>query len=636
MSGYFLDGVAGDTPTEAQGLSLIPASFGEGLSAQFGQSLAENPATRLARFAARNLGRKIAGPDGGPEPELSVEELNAQFSVPGRLAWTEPATARVAQDIYEHHRASAVREDTVARSRIGLPTRFVAGLGATLLDPLNVASAFIPFFGEARIAAALGSAAVRGTAGRIGVRAIEGAGQGLAGAAALEPLNYFLAQRDMDDYTMADSLVNLAFGAAAGGVLHSAVGFMRDRRQMPGWAPESHEAALRQAVAAVAEGRPVQAFAAMEFTAANAARRQIADYVQAATRTAQQAEDALTTAATRDGAVDAARTRLAALTSQMDEVRAEIAEAAARGYVRDLDDVSRARLDAVLNELSSVIPRARRAELIAERDMLLEGRSIDGQDVTDLDAARTEAEVAGLQAAQGRLARNAALATGALRQAEARAAAANRTLSAAETALASRDDLVLELTERTLRRLAGRLGAALSPDEAATMAGAILRAGPDGADAATAKALADITSRAPAGPYLPSDITINPGATVMARAEAALAQREEAARLTLAENQRGADPATDAANRAATMRAETAPKVEGTVADELAEAQKSVQELEGALKAADKQIADEATAAGRDAPEPDPEIKAANELAQEGEALGRAYDAAAACAIRRV
>ena len=133
---------------------------------------------------------------------------------------------------------------------------------------------------------------------------------------------------------------------------------------------------------------------------------------------------------------------------------------------------------------------------------------------------------------------------------------------------------------------------------------------------------------------MPEQVFAPPGAVVMERASAALRAREASAERTLADNLRGSpDPDIVAADRsAALLKAET-PAVEGSVADDIAQAEKSVTELSDILRRADKAFADAEIAAGRQPPKPDPELAIADELAKEGEALSRAYEAAAVCNI---
>jgi hypothetical protein len=119
-------------------------------------------------------------------------------------------------------------EDAIARSPTGM--RSVAGIGAQLvaglLDPLNVASAFVPVVGEARYTAMLARAS--GLMGRTGVRAGVGAMEGAVGMAMLEPATYAAHSALQDDYKMLDSIINIGFGGVLGGGLHVAGGAFRD------------------------------------------------------------------------------------------------------------------------------------------------------------------------------------------------------------------------------------------------------------------------------------------------------------------------------------------------------------------------------------------------------------------------
>ena len=95
-----------------------------------------------------------------------------------------------------------------------------------LIDPLNVATAFIPVIGEARYTSMLAKAG--STLGRAGVRAGVGAIEGVAGAALVEPLIAGSRRYEQADYGMADSLLNVAFGGILGAGLHSVGGAISD------------------------------------------------------------------------------------------------------------------------------------------------------------------------------------------------------------------------------------------------------------------------------------------------------------------------------------------------------------------------------------------------------------------------
>lgn len=107
------------------------------------------------------------------------------------------------------------------------PFGFGAGLVTSMLDPINVASSFIPIVGEQRVMSMLARNA--GSAwGRAGVRVGVGALEGAVGAAALEPLIYAAKTQTQSDYGMTDSLLNIAFGTVMGGAMHGAGGAWGD------------------------------------------------------------------------------------------------------------------------------------------------------------------------------------------------------------------------------------------------------------------------------------------------------------------------------------------------------------------------------------------------------------------------
>lgn len=626
MTGFFTEGEIGNSLAEAEGTARIPATTGEVLSAQFSQSFAENPASRLFRFVQRNL-------EANPIT-MSPDEANQEYGVPGRLTFDEPVSRTTARDLNEHHTNSAIREDVIARRQGGVTTggvaRFGAGLAASILDPINIASAFIPGVREARIAAALGSSAA-GAGGRAAVRALSGASSGFLGAAAVEPLNYFLSQKDKDDYDMGDVLTNLAFGTILGGGLHTAIGAVRDRRGLPPWSPEMHEAGFRQAVSALAEGRPVSAAAAMEFTAARTARQELENWYSSQARVAAEADRAIEKLDTAAQKVTAERERLDALKADADQVRAELAEARSRLTQAGIDPETATRLAEIDAELTGAIPRARRAALEQERTMLMEGRDWTAD---DLEAGRTQAEIEGLEAVQARAARQVALAEGRLSRAAQAENKAEGIFNAKSAALAAREGIVRALMERSIRRLAGELGVRLEDGEAAELASRAATANGASYRGVMDDIIRTLSNRAPAGPYLPEQVFAPPGAVLLERASAALRAREARAESALAENLRGApDPDIVAADKAAAMLKAETPAVEGNVADDIAEAEKSVTELSELLRRADKAFADAEIAAGRQPPKPDPELALADEFGKEGEAMAKAYEAAAVCNI---
>jgi hypothetical protein len=132
--------------------------------------------------------------------------------------------------------------------------RLGTSLALSLLDPLNVASGFVPVIGEARYARIVGAAG--GALGRAGARAAVGAAEGVAGAAALEPLIAGARRQEMADYTLNDSLVNIAFGGVFGGGLHSVGGAIGDRLGVSGYAQQAARLSRIESAVRVLERQP--------------------------------------------------------------------------------------------------------------------------------------------------------------------------------------------------------------------------------------------------------------------------------------------------------------------------------------------------------------------------------------------
>lgn len=120
------------------------------------------------------------------------------------------------------------RNEIMASSDTNMFFTGAASLAAGLLDPANLAADFV-------FSAGLGAAfrtakfikAGRGI-NRLARRGAIGAAEGGLGAAALEPASYALSQDLGDDYTMVDSLQNIAFGTVLGGGLHMGAGSLSD------------------------------------------------------------------------------------------------------------------------------------------------------------------------------------------------------------------------------------------------------------------------------------------------------------------------------------------------------------------------------------------------------------------------
>lgn len=195
----------------------------------------------------RRLGRTLER----LSPLVSSEELNAEYGELG-LAFDRPTRRRVAELLAEEKREEIIRQDVISRAPQGAlaqTARFGAAFVGAAIDPLNIASAFVPVVSQARFA---------GMAARVGVNAARvgrGGVEGLAGAALVEPLIYGLSAEQQLDYEMSDALVNVALGGVLGGGAHAIGGRIGDF--LSGVPAEVREQAFRASVAQVVDGRAV-------------------------------------------------------------------------------------------------------------------------------------------------------------------------------------------------------------------------------------------------------------------------------------------------------------------------------------------------------------------------------------------
>jgi len=134
------------------------------------------------------------------------------------------ATLELLMDRKEEELAN---QQIISRATTGqLVAGFGVGVLASLIDPLNIATAFVPVISPARYAGMLARQTSR--TGRALVRARVGALEGTVGALLVEPFISAQARNEQADYTMADSLLNIAFGTVLGGGLHMGIGAISD------------------------------------------------------------------------------------------------------------------------------------------------------------------------------------------------------------------------------------------------------------------------------------------------------------------------------------------------------------------------------------------------------------------------
>jgi hypothetical protein len=232
---------------ERMRLSEFPASRGESIGASAEETFEEFPTLQAvkvrelqdARGEREDLGSMIERVQGGedlgevaygkrPEiPQTDVAEARERVKREG-LDLKLPETGTIATPaldiMLDRAKTRRQREQVLSRgpqdwtqTALNAGTSFLVGA----VDPLNVASAFIPVVGELRYGKMLADAGFSATR-RAVVAAEVGAASGAVGVAALQPLDAYSRTLEGQDWHFAHSLQNIAFGAGLGAILMGA------------------------------------------------------------------------------------------------------------------------------------------------------------------------------------------------------------------------------------------------------------------------------------------------------------------------------------------------------------------------------------------------------------------------------
>jgi len=198
-----------------------PVPTGEVLYNYAADALAMSPFQSIGR--ARDLGE--AQRTGGV---ISLEKQQAMYDEAGvDIKPKQMVTRAMAQQLIDsamvrRHNSSVMQRATGWQTAGG----FAASLGASVVDPINLVSAFIPIVGQAKYAGMLAQQGSR--VARAGTRFKVGMFEGAVGATITEPIVMSVAAQEQADYTAADFAVNMIFGGVLGGGLHMGVGSVAD------------------------------------------------------------------------------------------------------------------------------------------------------------------------------------------------------------------------------------------------------------------------------------------------------------------------------------------------------------------------------------------------------------------------
>ena len=224
-----------DAPEVNPNLTLddLPGTFGDAVGASAESALYNSPVWQLKRTWDDNQ------TTGGLN--LDYETARSKAKEAGVDIQIDPKGMTEGQlsMLIERKRFQARTQDALARGPHGFTAGaayFMSGLGAAMLDPINLASAFIPvargvgMAGDLALAGRLGEAgAAASTAGRVAARLRVGAVEGGVGQAMLEPLTAYRASQEQEDYGITDTLMNVGFGTVLGAVAHTGLGAIGDR-----------------------------------------------------------------------------------------------------------------------------------------------------------------------------------------------------------------------------------------------------------------------------------------------------------------------------------------------------------------------------------------------------------------------
>jgi len=249
MVGMYIPEQTDDPNLTNQYFDLTKAGTLDVLGATFQETMYYNPLNALNRLAEQYTGKadagKVISKDDWKESEYYRDGIQVDDN------GIKEGLAQLLAERVDRRREFQI---TLQRSKGGFglgAAQFGVAIAGSFLDPLNVASAFIPALGPARVAS------MAAKMGKSGARAVKGAVDGAVGAAVLEPLIIGAAAAEQDEsYTLLDSFLNVAVGSALGSGLHVGFGKISDRiNRTP---PQTRARAEKTSIGQVLTDKPVQ------------------------------------------------------------------------------------------------------------------------------------------------------------------------------------------------------------------------------------------------------------------------------------------------------------------------------------------------------------------------------------------
>lgn len=225
-----------DVPQQGLSLADYPAPAGRVWSGALDDALDTNPIPMLMLSTELN-GARARG------PHLDYWQATERSKAAG-VAVKVPETG-ISQEALdwqiERRRDQAAVAQLMARREgmAGTAAMLGAGLAGAMADPLNLAAGMMPVIGEFKLAT--------GAVSRFGQRFGVGAAEGVFGAGVVEIPTVALRRELGDDYTLTDSLANIAFGTAGNAVIRGVGGAAADAWRRIGAAKRAADADVKAA-----------------------------------------------------------------------------------------------------------------------------------------------------------------------------------------------------------------------------------------------------------------------------------------------------------------------------------------------------------------------------------------------------
>ena len=208
-----------NTSVQESGYDQYIVGLGDVLKATAKETWARNPLESTQTLIELQRAKQNEN-----SPLVPKDQFNKEYGELG-LSFEEDEYQSVVDLMVEEKQAERERQAIIARGPQGFGVgvaKFAVGLGVSMLDPINVASAFIPVVGQARMAQMVAKQ------GFTRARFAKGVREGAVGAAVVEPIVALAASELQADYGLADSFLNITFGSILGGGLHVASGKLSD------------------------------------------------------------------------------------------------------------------------------------------------------------------------------------------------------------------------------------------------------------------------------------------------------------------------------------------------------------------------------------------------------------------------